>query len=130
MKSLLSKSDRKHLLEFIENVNTITWFLMDAFWMMEWSVIAHVMAVPVIVTGFLIVAISERVAHTVLAHISLNCWILMNVFWMSGDLMGVRSLVLIAKILFFTGLCMLFFSVLMPGKKNKTLSAFRRFKIK
>lgn len=122
--------DKKNSFELLDSLNSAMWFLMDASWMFHWETLAYIMIVPVVITGIASVVVAEKVAHVIFVYLALNCWIFMNVFWMIGDLHSIVSFLTVAKSFFFVGIFLLVLALLIPGNRKKTLSAFKRFRVK
>lgn len=123
-------SNRKNTLEVVEGTNSALWFLMDGAWMMGWDYFAYFMILPVVASGVASIILSEKVAHSMLAMLALNCWILTNVLWMASDLSSYDSFMPVAKFFFAVGALFILLSLMLPGNRRKVLSEFKRFKIK
>lgn len=126
----INESNKKNSFELLDSLNSAMWFLMDAAWMFHWDVLAYIMIIPVVITGIAAIVVAEKVAHIIFIYLALNCWIFMNVFWLIGDLQSISSLLTVSKTFFFIGVFMIIVSLLIPGNRKKTLSAFRRFRVK
>ena len=73
----------------VDPVNTITWFLMDVFWMCKLAWPAYAFAVLTVITGIWLLVLGWRQKRgLILSDLGLNCWIAMNTVWMVTDLKG------------------------------------------
>jgi hypothetical protein len=115
--------------DVLDTVNSLTWFLMDASWMLQMKEISLLMIVPTILTGVILCYIEKRKNITFI-NIAILCWICMNVSWMFADIHAVSTYLLIAKSFFCAGLLFILMAVATSEKISDTFSHFKRFRIK
>lgn len=73
----------------IDPVNTLTWFLMDALWMLKLAWPAYIAAGLTVITGVMLLILDRREDRgTLLADLGLGSWIVMNTVWLVYDLNG------------------------------------------
>jgi len=111
--------------DLLDTTNSVSWFLMDAFWMLEMTGVARTLILPTLATGLLLLYIEKR--RTVFwINLTINCWILMNVFWMMDRISS-------ARISFALGILMIGIAIIdgmLQGKSaRETFSHFRRFRV-
>jgi hypothetical protein len=68
----------------IDVINSISWLLMDAFWMFALPKAGLFFALPAIMTGWFLF-FRDRRRSALWTNVSTNCWITMNVLWMLSD---------------------------------------------
>ena len=116
--------------DIADGLNSALWFLMDGFYLFGWNTGAYILIIPVISTAVFSLFSGEKRADVFFSTLALNCWILMNCFWLVGDMGAMPSLLLTAKVLFFIGLLLVSISIALSGDWRKTLSSFKRMRIK
>jgi hypothetical protein len=77
---------KRRALLLVETVGSITWFAMDACWMLNAAVIALLLAAPTVVLNLLVLRFSPRKVATLLVAGAMAAWACMNVLWMTGDM--------------------------------------------
>lgn len=120
----------KKIHDISDSVNSVLWFCMDASWLMGWKFSAYILIVPVIITGVLTLVSTEKRADVFFSIFALNCWILMNAFWMVGDIESMPSLLVCSKVFFGIGFFCIILSVIISGDWRNALSSFKRIRIK
>lgn len=71
----------------VDPLNTLAWFLMDAFWLLKLEWPAYGFAAITVVTGVVLLVLDRRESWgALLADLGLFCWIVMNTVWMVSDL--------------------------------------------
>jgi hypothetical protein len=112
----------------LDTVNSLTWFLMDAFWMLGTPNIAFIFVLPTLLSGLGLLYIEKR--RTVFwINLSINCWIWMNTLWMMSDLLQNPEMLLVARGVFALGLLFIIFAVKSSDNLRETFSHFRRFRL-
>lgn len=114
--------------DMLDTVNSASWFLMDASWMLQAEKISVMMIVPTVVTGLCLVYIEKRKTVT-LINLAILTWICMNVSWMFSEVLEIPFYLTIAKSLFGLGLAFILGAVLVSGSLTETFSHFKRFRI-
>jgi hypothetical protein len=99
--------DRARRLVVLETIGSLFWFLMDGCWMLGAGFLARALALPTLAAQL----VAFRYTHRSLVELaitgSVNCWVLMNVFWMFGDLDDRPGLFTAARVAFAAGLGLL-----------------------
>lgn len=114
--------------DMLDTVNSASWFLMDASWMLQAEKISVMMIVPTVVTGLCLVYIEKRKTVT-LINLAILSWICMNVSWMFSEVLEIPFYLTVAKSLFGLGLAFILGAVLVSGSLTETFSHFKRFRI-
>ena len=105
----------------LDTLNSVSWFFMDAFWMLEKTSFGKIFVLPTIVSGLLLLYIEKR--RTVFwINLAINSWIWMNTFWMYERLA-------LARISFGFGLVCVVAAIFEAKSLRETFSHFRRFRI-
>jgi hypothetical protein len=107
--------------EFLDTANSVSWFLMDALWMLNSTQWGKLFLVPTLATGLALLYIEKR-RSVFWINLSINCWIWMNTFWMFEELA-------MARLAFFAGVCFIGLAILEARSIRETFSHFRRFRI-
>lgn len=116
--------------DIVDGLNSAMWFLMDGCYLFEWKTGAYLLILPVILSAIFSLFSGEKRADVFFATLALNIWILMNCFWLVGDLEAIPVLIIVAKILFFVGVLLVVASMILAGDWRKTVSSFKRMRIK
>jgi hypothetical protein len=105
----------------LDTLNSMSWFMMDAFWMLEKTSLGKIFVLPTILSGLLLLYIEKR--RTVFwINLAINSWIWMNTFWMFEKLDWARGA-------FVFGLLCVGAALLEAKSLRETFSHFRRFRI-
>lgn len=112
----------------LDTVNSASWFLMDASWMLQAEKVSVMMIVPTVVTGLCLVYIEKRKTVT-LINLAILSWICMNVSWMFSEVLEIPFYLTVAKSLFGLGLAFIVGAVFVSGSLTETFSHFKRFRI-
>jgi hypothetical protein len=107
--------------EFLDTSNSVSWFLMDALWMLNLTGWAMIFLLPTLATGLALLYIEKR-RSVFWINLSINSWIWMNTFWMFERIDWARNS-------FFCGLFFIGLAVLEAKSFRETFSHFRRFRI-
>ena len=114
--------------DFLDTLNSLTWFLADAFWMFGWNLLSlSVMLFP-IVSGLMLLYIDKR-PTAFMINGAINCWIWMNTFWIFSELPGYEMTKSLSKVSFLLGLLFIVGAVLISKNMRETFSHFRRFRL-
>ena len=120
---------RDKKLELWETFGSVLWFLLDGSWMLDWRMMVTVLIVPTILCNFLTLFYLEKSDGSVLSGITVNSWLLMNVFWILGDMYHVGFAPLWAKITFWSGVGILLIGLIMhKSYKHYIFLVFHRFR--
>ncbi|MBI4350435.1 MAG: hypothetical protein HY550_03255 [Elusimicrobia bacterium] len=111
----------------LDTVNSVAWFFMDAFWMLGLAQAGLFFILPTVLTGFCLLYIEKRPA-VFMINIAINCWIWMNVLWMSSDAFKQPGLLAYSKAMFAAGVFFILAAGLKSGNLKETFSHFRRFR--
>jgi hypothetical protein len=115
--------------DLLDSTNSVSWFLMDASWMLGIEELSIFMILPTVLSGLFLCYIETRRTHT-LINIAILCWICMNISWMFSEVMELNSFLFLAKILFGAGSLFVILALLTSENISETFSHFKRFRIK
>jgi hypothetical protein len=115
--------------DVLDSVNSVSWFLMDACWMLQAEKISVMMIVPTILSGIFLVYIEKRVSVTFI-NLAILSWICMNVSWMFSEVLNLSSYLVMAKTFFGVGCLFILLAVIKSNSVSDTFSHFKRFRIK
>jgi hypothetical protein len=115
--------------DLLDSTNSVSWFLMDASWMLGVEELSIFMILPTILSGLILCYIEKRRTHT-LINIAILCWICMNISWMFSEVLEINSYLTLAKIFFATGSLFVILALLTSENISETFSHFKRFRIK
>jgi hypothetical protein len=119
-------SSTKHVLD---TINSLSWFAMDASWMLGVPEVSLTMIVPTMLSGFLLCFMEKKRSLT-LINVAILSWICMNVSWMGAELLGQQAFLNLAKGFFGAGLVFIALAVRSSRNISETFSHFKRFRIK
>ena len=124
---------QRHKLALTETVGSVLWFVMDGFWLLDQALPAKVMVLPTLTINLLVFRFTKRSFSHMSVAAAMNAWLVMNTFWMIGDLDKNARLVAIARGMFVVGLVLLGLAVARdatrPEGLTKVLASFRRLRI-
>jgi hypothetical protein len=115
--------------DLLDSTNSVSWFLMDASWMLGVEELSIFMILPTVLSGLILCYIEKRRTHT-LINIAILCWICMNISWMFSEVLEINSYLTLAKIFFATGSLFVILALLTSENISETFSHFKRFRIK
>ncbi len=115
--------------DILDTMNSFSWFLMDASWMLQAREISMMMILPTVLSGLLLCFIEKRRSLTFI-NIAILSWICMNVSWMFSDIFDGDYYLLIAKSFFGIGIFFIIIALATSENISDTFSHFKRFRIK
>ena len=115
--------------DLLDSTNSVSWFLMDASWMLEVQELSIFMIIPTILSGLFLCYIEKRRTHT-LINVAILCWICMNISWMFSEVLELNSYLRLAKIFFILGSLFVILALITSENISETFSHFKRFRIK
>jgi hypothetical protein len=115
--------------DLLDSTNSVSWFLMDASWMLEVQELSIFMILPTILSGLFLCYIEKRRTHT-LINVAILCWICMNISWMFSEVLELNSYLSLAKIFFIMGSLFVIMALITSENISETFSHFKRFRIK
>jgi hypothetical protein len=115
--------------DLLDSTNSVSWFLMDASWMLEVQELSIFMIIPTILSGLFLCYIEKRRTHT-LINVAILCWICMNISWMFSEVLELNSYLSLAKIFFILGSLFVILALITSENISETFSHFKRFRIK
>ena len=115
--------------DVLDTMNSFSWFLMDAAWMLQAREVSMAMILPTVISGVLLCFIEKRKA-LVFINIAILCWICMNISWMFSDLFTQNHYLIIAKTFFGLGILFIIIAVATSENISDTFSHFKRFRMK
>jgi hypothetical protein len=117
---------------FVETIGSVLWFLMDGFWMLNLAYAAKVMIWPTLAVNLFVFRYTRRSFSQFCVVGAMNSWLLMNIFWMIGDLDKDPGPLGIARWMFGLGMMLLAMVVARNAADReglvKVLSRFRRLR--
>ena len=123
---------RDKKLEMWETFGSVLWFLLDGAWMLDWRLGVTLLVAPAIFCNLLTIIYVEKLNGSLLAVLAVNSWLLMNVFWILGDMYQMGWALLWAKIAFWSGVSILLSGLVMHKSYKQYIFLvfyrFRRFK--
>jgi hypothetical protein len=126
-------TDQRRKLALTETIGSVLWFVMDGFWLLNQALPAKAMVLPTLAINLLIFRFTKRSFSQMSVAAAMNSWLIMNTFWMLGDLDKDLRLVAIARVMFVLGLVLLALAVARdatrPEGLTKVLAHFRRLRI-
>lgn len=120
------QNNYKHILD---TLNSLSWFFMDAAWMLEAKEISIAMILPTILSG-LILCFMEKKRTLTFVNIAILSWICMNISWMFSDIFGMPVLLTTAKAFFGAGGIFIILAIISSESLSETFSHFKRFRVK
>ena len=114
--------------DVLDTLNSVSWFLMDASWMLENHAISGLMIIPTIMTGLFLCYIEKR-RNITFINLAILSWICMNVCWMGSEVLAMAHFLTVAKTLFVVGVGFIALAVATSDNLSDTFSHFRRFRI-
>jgi hypothetical protein len=115
--------------DLLDTLNSVSWFLMDASWMLQTEQLSLLMIIPTILSGLFLCYIEKRRTHS-LINIAILCWICMNISWMFSEVLELPIYLSVAKGLFVAGCSFIAIAIITSENISDTFSHFRRFRIK
>lgn len=113
----------------LDTVNSVSWFAMDASWMLGGLGLSYFFILPTVFSGILLCYIEKRPSVSFING-AILCWIFMNTLWMLSEHLESPLLLTYARISFGLGLLMIFGSILLTRDLKETFSHFRRFRLR
>ena len=115
--------------DIVETLNSLTWFAMDAAWMLEYKDASLILIIPTIMTG-LILCFMEKKKSLTLINISILCWICMNISWMLSELIPSRNLLGLAQGCMVVGISTMGIAIYLSNDRSETFFHFKRSRVK
>lgn len=112
----------------VDILNSLSWFFMDAFWMLQLPKACVCCIVPTAVTGIALLFTNKKNRPLMLMDISTNCWIWMNFFWILQDMWELDYMMPYVKILTIIGIVCLLVAVKMSGDLSELFAHFGPFR--
>lgn len=116
----------KHLLD---SLNSLSWFAMDVFWMLQVKQLAFVLILPTFVSGLLLCFMETKRPLTII-NIAVLSWIAMNGSWMLSETLNDPRFLLLAKSFLGVGLILIVVAIALSKNLSETFSHFKRFRLK
>lgn len=91
------KPDKVRFVRY-EVLTTILWFGLDSSWLFEWRWAANILAVAAVLAAILTTVHAERSFGDLAVAFGILGWVLMNAFWVTGDMNKLPWAVLPAKV--------------------------------
>jgi hypothetical protein len=131
MVKLMKENERNFFIskDVLDTVNSFSWFLMDASWMLQMQEISMAMILPTLLSAIFLCYIEKRKSVTYI-NLAIVSWITMNVSWMFSENFSNEAFLTAAKIFFLIGVALIIMAVLSSRNISETFSHFKRFRIK
>ena len=131
MVSSMKENERNFFItkDVLDTVNSFSWFLMDASWMLQIQELSVVMILPTFLSALFLCYIEKRKSVTYI-NLAIVSWITMNVCWMFSENFSDGRYLTAAKIFFLIGVGLIFLAVMSSKNISETFSHFKRFRIK
>jgi hypothetical protein len=113
----------------LEILNSLSWFLMDAMWMLSSFKFAYMLIIPTVLSGIILV-FKEKQYDGVLISLAAFFWSVMNSIWLVGESMKLTWYLPICKTFFALGIGSLITGIIISNDATKTLSTFKRLRFK
>jgi hypothetical protein len=117
----------------VETIGSVLWFVMDGLWMLNQASPAKAMVLPTLAVNLFVFRYTKRSFSQFAIVAAMNAWLLMNIFWMVGDLDKNPRLIEFARALFGLGLVLLVLAIgrdaANPEALAKLLTRFRRLRV-
>lgn len=130
MDKAMPKADSKPLLSraTVDIVNSLSWFFMDAFWMLQFPTVCVCCILPTALSGIGLLMTNGKNKPLMLMDISTNCWIWMNFFWILQDMWGLDYMMPYVKALTLIGIACLIAAVKMSNDIQSLFAHFGPFR--
>ena len=115
--------------DFLDTLNSLSWFFMDALWMLGQTNLAEIM-IPVTILSAICLIYIEKKISLFFINLGILFWILMNVTWMISEARPNVLTLVTPKTFFVLGLLSIIVSVFTTQNIKETFSHFKRFRIK
>ena len=120
-------------LMLVETAGSVLWFIMDGFWMLNQALPAKAMVLPALAVNLFVFRYTKRSFSHFSVVAAMNCWLVMNICWMVGDLDKDPKPLAAARVMFVLGMVLLTLAVgrdaMHPERLTKVLAHFRRLRI-
>ena len=124
---------RHEKMMLVETIGSVLWFVMDGLWMLNQGGGAKGMIAPALAVNLYVYRYTPRSFSQFAVVSAMNSWLLMNVFWMVGDLDKDARALGWARVFFVAGMVLLAAAVgrnaLHPERLGKVLAPFRRLRV-
>jgi hypothetical protein len=114
--------------DILDTANSLCWFAADASWMLGVVSLGLFFMIPTIISGILLLYIEKR-KPVIFINVAINCWILMNSFWMLSEGQPDGPYGVYSKVFFALGVMAVFIASLLSKNLADTFSHFRRFRV-
>jgi hypothetical protein len=115
-----------------ETIGSVLWFVMDGLWMLNHALPAKAMVLPTLAVNLWVFRFTTRSFSHMAVVAAMNSWLLMNIFWMVGDLDKDPRPLAVARAMFGLGMVLLALAVCKGASRRegltRVLAHFRRLK--
>lgn len=115
--------------DVLDTMNSFSWFLMDASWMLEVREVSMAMILPTVISAIFLCMVEKRRTVTFI-NIAVLSWICMNVSWMFSDIFTQNYYLTMAKSFFGIGILFIILAIATSENISDTFSHFKRFRMK
>lgn len=115
--------------DFLEIINSLSWLMMDAMWMLNDLNFSYAFIVPTVLSGVWLIFKESKVDGYLVAMAALF-WSLMNSIWLIGETLELSHYLVACKACFLLGVSSLIVGLLISKDISKTMAVFKRFRVK
>lgn len=115
--------------DMLDTLNSLSWFCMDACWMIGLYPMAFLLA-PIVVISALLLSLIDRRPAVIAINAGILSWVFMNITWMISDVGDKDFWLLLSRCFFALGLITIGCAVALSDNLRATFSHFRRFRLK
>ena len=124
--------DQRDKLVLVETIGSVLWFMMDGLWMLNQALGAKAMVLPTLAVNLFVFRYTKHSFSQISIVAAMNSWLIMNIFWMLGDLDKDPRLIGIARVTFLAGMILLGLAIgrdaFDPERRMQVLARFRRLR--
>lgn len=111
------KTQREINYTVLELLCVFCWFVLDGFWLMEWTTMTYLFSAFAILFALVMFAYIKREPVIIIIALADTSWLVCNISWAIGDLSKIHSALILAKAIFFTGLGLCLLAFLVSGAR-------------
>ena len=127
------ETQQLHRQILIETLGSVLWFLLDGFWMLDLPLVAKALVLPTLGVNLLVFRYTHRSVSQLSVVAAMNAWLLMNIFWMFGEIDEKPAFLTAARGMFALGVTLLVVAFARdaadPSRRSQLLLHFRRLRM-
>ena len=117
----------------VETLGSVLWFMLDGFWMLDLPLAAKSLVLPTVAMNLLVFRYAGKSVSQYCVIAAMNAWLLMNIFWMFGDMDEKPAFLTAARSMFALGVVLLVLAFARdaadPSRRSQLLLHFRRLRM-